>query len=79
MICPFVGDQPFWGRRVAALGAGPAPIPQGKLTAEKLADAIHRALTEPRLRTRAASLGETIRTEDGVGRAVAVIQSGLSA
>jgi sterol 3beta-glucosyltransferase len=79
VICPFVGDQPFWGRRVAALGAGPAPIPQGKLTAEKLADAIHSALTEPRLRTRAASLGETIRVEDGVGRAVAVIEGRLSA
>ena len=31
IICPFVADQPFWGRRVAELGAGPPPIPQGKL------------------------------------------------
>jgi hypothetical protein len=26
--CLFFGDQPFWGRRVATLGAGPAPIPR---------------------------------------------------
>ncbi|MEM8600778.1 MAG: glycosyltransferase, partial [Bacteroidota bacterium] len=25
VVCPFFGDQPFWGRRVHALGAGPEP------------------------------------------------------
>ena len=34
VICPFVADQPFWGRRVAVLGAGPPPIPQRKLTVQ---------------------------------------------
>jgi sterol 3beta-glucosyltransferase len=33
-ICPFFGDQPFWGRRVAMLGVGPAPIPFRYLTPE---------------------------------------------
>lgn len=78
LVCPFVGDQPFWGRRVAALGVGPTPIPQRRLTVEQLADAIKSAVTNYDMRQRAASLGETIRAEDGVGQAVAVIQRQLS-
>jgi UDP:flavonoid glycosyltransferase YjiC (YdhE family) len=73
VICPFVGDQTFWGYRVAALGAGPSPIPKGKLTAESLAAAIKRAVTDEGMRQRAVSLRQNICEEDGVGRAVALI------
>jgi UDP:flavonoid glycosyltransferase YjiC (YdhE family) len=31
VICPFFGDQPFWGWRVHGLGVGSEPIPQKKL------------------------------------------------
>lgn len=75
VICPFVADQPFWGRRAAALGVGPDPIPQGKLSPERLAEAIRRVVSDADMRQRAAALGGTIRAEDGVGRAVAVIVS----
>ena len=78
VVCPFVGDQTFWGRRVTALGGGPPPIPQRKLTAERLAGAIERVVADPGMHQRAASLGETIRAEDGVGRAIALINSHLS-
>jgi sterol 3beta-glucosyltransferase len=77
VICPFVGDQPFWGRRVAALGVGPAPIAQRRLTAERLAQAISQAVADQDMRQRAAALGETIRAEDGVGVAVAYINRHL--
>jgi sterol 3beta-glucosyltransferase len=77
VICPFVGDQPFWGRRVEALGVGPSPIPRGKLTAERLAEAITTAVTDQAMQERAHSLGELIRSENGVGRAAAVICSRL--
>ena len=73
VICPFFGDQPFWGRRVAALGVGPAPIPQKKLTAERLAAALRVATGDAALRKRARQLGATIRSEDGIARAVALI------
>jgi sterol 3beta-glucosyltransferase len=67
------GDQLFWGGRVRALGAGPEPVPQRRLTAEGLAVAI-RAITEDgRMRSRAAEVGETIRAEDGVARAVEIV------
>ena len=77
VICPFVADQPFWGRRVAALGVGPPPISQFKLTAESLAYAIKRAVTDTSLPERAANLGKIIQSEDGVGRAVAYIEHNL--
>jgi sterol 3beta-glucosyltransferase len=78
VICPFVGDQVFWGRRVAALGVGPQPIPLRRLTAEQLAAAIHLAVSEAGIRQKAAALGATIRAEDGVGNAVTHITSQLS-
>jgi sterol 3beta-glucosyltransferase len=77
VICPFLGDQPFWGRRVAALGVGPSPIPQSQLTAGRLANTIRRAVTDPALRQRAAALGETLQAEDGVRCAVEVIHRQL--
>ena len=46
VIVPFFGDQPFWGQRVAHLGVGPAPIPRKRLTVERLAQAIHQAVTD---------------------------------
>lgn len=74
VVIPFFGDQPFWGQRVADLGVGPAPIPRKKLTVERLAQAIQQAVTDQTLRQRAANLGSKIRAEDGVARAVAVVQ-----
>jgi sterol 3beta-glucosyltransferase len=73
IVVPFFGDQPFWGRRVAELGTGPAPIPQKKLTAGRLAAAIERALTDDKMRQRATDLGKRIQAEDGIARAVRII------
>jgi sterol 3beta-glucosyltransferase len=77
VICPFVADQPFWGRRVVALGVGSSLISQFKLTAESLACAIKSAVTDTSLPERAANLGKIIQSEDGVGRAVAYIEHNL--
>ena len=78
ILAPFMGDQPFWAQRVHQLGVGPKPIPRRRLTVEHLSAAIHIAVTDDTMRAAAARLGERIREEDGVARAVAVIQqSGL--
>jgi sterol 3beta-glucosyltransferase len=74
VITPFFSDQPLWGRRVAALGAGPTPIPHKHLTAERLAAAIQQAVHDPAMRARAATLGAQIRSEDGVGHAVTALE-----
>ena len=73
IVIPFLGDQPYWGRRVAEPGVGPAPIPRKRLTAEGLAGAIQRAVSVEAMRQRAAELGARLRAEDGVARAVEVV------
>ncbi|CAA9381011.1 MAG: UDP-glucose:sterol glucosyltransferase, partial [uncultured Chloroflexia bacterium] len=73
VICPFLADQPFWGRVVHQLGVGPQPIPQRKLTVARLADAIATAVHDTSMQQRAAELGEKIRAEDGVANAVDII------
>lgn len=78
IICPFVGDQHFWGRRISALGVGPVPVSQGSLTAEKLAQAIRVAVTDTEMRRRSASLGGIICAEDGVRNAVEFINHKIS-
>lgn len=70
---PFFADQPFWGRRVSTLGAGPPPIMQRAVTVENLTRAIQQATTDPEMARRAAVLGARIRAEDGVGNAVRLI------
>jgi UDP:flavonoid glycosyltransferase YjiC (YdhE family) len=74
IVTPFFGDQFFWGQRVAELGAGPEPVPHKKLTVERLASAIQIVLSDRAIRQRAAELGKKIQAEDGVARAVAIVQ-----
>jgi UDP:flavonoid glycosyltransferase YjiC (YdhE family) len=73
VIVPFTSDQPFWGRQVFRLGVGPRPIPARRLSAVKLAQAISTAVEDSAMRIRAQGLGERIRAEDGVARAIEVI------
>ncbi len=73
IVLPHAGDQPFWGRRVAAIGAGPAPIPLNKLSVQTLAAAFAQA-QDPALQGRAREIGRLIRGEDGVGNAVRLIE-----
>ncbi len=70
VVIPVLPDQAFWGWRVAALGAGPTPIPPKRLTPERLSAAILQAATDPDMRRRCRLLAEKISAEDGVRRAV---------
>lgn len=77
IICPFVGDQYFWGRRIAELCAGTPPIPQLKLNAERLASAIQHAISDSNIQQSTHALGETIRAENGTERAMKHILSNV--
>lgn len=79
IIVPHLGDQVFWGQRVATLGVGPKPIPRPKLTAKRLADAIHATVKDNMMCYRATNLGEMIREENGVETAVRLINQYLDA
>jgi len=67
-------EEAFWGWRVEALGAGPNPIPRSKLSVERLARALGEATRDAQMRGRARALGEGIRSENGVVRAVEAIE-----
>jgi UDP:flavonoid glycosyltransferase YjiC (YdhE family) len=47
------------------------------LNVERLASAIHHAVTDPEMRARAEMLGVSIREEAGLTQAIAVIEAGL--
>ena len=74
LVVPFTADQPFWGRRVHAIGVGPHPILVGNLSVAKLVRAITEAEGDD-IRKRAQTLGRVIRGEDGVSRAVDLLES----
>jgi len=78
VVVPHLGDQPFWGKRVHSLGAGPKPISRKQLTSTALALAIKEATTNQIMKRRAEELGSKIRAEDGLGRAVEIIEGYLS-
>jgi sterol 3beta-glucosyltransferase len=75
VVCPFVGDQPFWGGIVEQLGVGPKPIRQLQLTADRLAEGICIAIQNTSMQHRAEELGSKIRSEDGVARAVEMVNA----
>ena len=45
VICPFVADQPFWGRLMQRRGVATTPIHQRHLTPDRLTTAISEAVT----------------------------------
>ena len=79
VIVPFIVDQRFWGERLHDIGVGVKPMPAKGLTADKLAESIHRAASEAQIRQRAESLGKMIRSEDGIGNAVKIVTQYLGA
>jgi sterol 3beta-glucosyltransferase len=78
IVIPHIIDQYYWGQRVFELGVGPKFFSRGQMNAEKLAQSITTALTDSKMRARAAELGAAIRSApDGVGEAVKWIETAL--
>ena len=73
IICPFFGDQLFWGRQVERIGVGPSPIPQKRFTVERLCHAIKVVMNDSAMRQNAAALGNRLQKENGISNAVAFI------
>jgi UDP:flavonoid glycosyltransferase YjiC (YdhE family) len=73
-VVPQTVDQPYWGRRVFELGTGPKPVRLRKLTPEILAAALADLTTNETYRKNASALAEKLHAEDGVGKAIKVIE-----
>ncbi|HZX08250.1 MAG TPA: glycosyltransferase [Kribbella sp.] len=75
VVCPFMGDQPFFAQRMYDLGAAPPPLPPRDLNPTKLARAIDKAVNDPAMTAAARELGGLVRAEAGVDDAVKVIEA----
>jgi UDP:flavonoid glycosyltransferase YjiC (YdhE family) len=74
IVAPFAGDQPFWADRLTRLGIAPPFIPQKSLTARRLRESLALA-SDPRMTTRARSVGNAMAGEHGVAKAITHIAS----
>jgi sterol 3beta-glucosyltransferase len=68
MAVPYYADQPFWGRRLHAVGVGAPPLPRRELASGPLSERIE-FLQRRGIASRAAHVGEAMRSEGGLERA----------
>jgi sterol 3beta-glucosyltransferase len=71
IIVPFIADQPFWGALLARTGLGPPPLPRRKLTPDRVEHALQAV---PAFRSAIADASDRMRTEDGTGKALHVLE-----
>ena len=74
---PAIGDQPFWAKRLQALGVAPAVIRRKDLTVDRLADAIVAAASDPRYRESASTVAVRLRVEDGAAAVLEAVEERL--
>ena len=75
LIIPHIIDQYVWGNLVYEKAAGPKPISRSKLTSENLAQSILACIQDGKYATTAADLGTRIKQEDGIAKAIQLIES----
>jgi UDP:flavonoid glycosyltransferase YjiC (YdhE family) len=75
LICPLTVDQPFWGRRVFALGCGPKPQPLKRLKVEQFAAGLIELTRNESYCVRAREVASAIAEEDGVRRAAEIVSA----
>jgi UDP:flavonoid glycosyltransferase YjiC (YdhE family) len=79
MAIPHIIDQFIWGQKLFELGVGPKPISRSKLTVASLADALEKLKNDKSMKEKSSKLGDIIRSEKGVVKAVGLIQDFISA
>jgi MGT family glycosyltransferase len=74
VVLPVTYDQPGVGARVEWAGVGRS-IPVGRLTVDRLRNAVHTVLGDPSYRERAGRIRSSIEAADGLNRAADVIEA----
>lgn len=78
VVVAHIVDQFFWGRELARAGVAPPLIDRRRATPRKLGQAVREVLDSPAMREKARGLGRELANEDGLGRAVALVESFLA-
>jgi sterol 3beta-glucosyltransferase len=71
---PVSADQPFWAGRLASIGAATAPVPFASLTAERLAEALGRAVRQQSYARAASVAARHMAAEDGAGAVLEAVR-----
>ncbi|MGB5748540.1 MAG: nucleotide disphospho-sugar-binding domain-containing protein, partial [Desulfobacterales bacterium] len=74
IIVPHILDQYYWGERVYRCGLGPKPIRRYRLTAERLANAINKAVSGQSYYDRVSGVAEEIKKQDSQRLAVEYLE-----
>ncbi|MDH5678004.1 MAG: glycosyltransferase [Nitrospinota bacterium] len=72
-------DQFFWADRLRDIGVGGAPLQKRTITPKKLAAAIETVVQNKEMKERAERLGAAMKEEDGVTKAVELIEKYMAA
>jgi len=73
IVVPHATDQAFWAALLHRRGIAPRPLDRRRVTARSLAGAIGSVLASRSMQERARVIGGAMRREDGVKRAVELI------
>lgn len=72
---PVMADQPFWAKRLRALGVAAPALNPNRLTVSGLATAISTTLSDTSMQERARVVAAQISSEDGAGRLLRSLES----
>jgi hypothetical protein len=65
-VCPFFGDQFFWGARIHSAGCGVQPCPVQQLSLQVILQSLEALLSDEGIHQRCREVSEVMQTEDGV-------------
>ncbi|RJQ56770.1 MAG: glycosyltransferase [Desulfobacteraceae bacterium] len=74
VVVPHISDQFLWAEKLHRRGLAPKPLNFRAATAKKLAGRVREVLGSPAMRERAREVRKRVEREDGVGRAVELIE-----
>jgi sterol 3beta-glucosyltransferase/vancomycin aglycone glucosyltransferase len=74
VVVEHASDQPLWGAVLHRRGLAPAVLHRRTLSAVKLARAVRKVLDTPAMARRARAVAVRMAGEDGVARAVSLIE-----
>jgi len=74
-ICHSAFDQPYWGRRICSLGCGPKPQSLKRIKAARFALGLEELTRKESYRERAGEIARKIAKEDGITRAIELIEA----
>ncbi len=77
IVLEYFGDQPFWGSELRRMGIAPKVLHRKTVNASKLAKAIRTVLDSPDMKNQARLQSQVMRREDGISKAVGLIEDQL--